>query len=60
MSVDASDSRGEHPAELTIDVAERLVKASALHAQGELSDEEFVALRRQLLDGRAEPDPNGR
>lgn len=40
----------EEPGGLTVGLAEELVEASARHAQGELTDAEYLELRSRLLD----------
>lgn len=56
MSPNHGARSGEgHAVHIDIDVAERLLKASALHAQGSLTDDEFVELREHIMTHR--PDP---
>lgn len=61
MPSEATPEREGRPAvELPIDAAEELVKASSLHAQGELSDAEFLARRERLLGAHPARDPGER
>jgi len=51
MPVEDTDGcEGASKIEITVDVAEELVKASALHAQGAIDHAEFLARRERLLD----------